>query len=552
MLRAPCRRADGHGRSRYSLDRMLFTTAATARLEGHQERQRRQGLLRDGPDVPQREYNKWYLDMMKKKVDPKKPEGMLQAKRMCIYNCERNQRGLPCVLKEVDDGTLVATCGIVHTQCGDERAEKRFFREDPEKSLAGVRAEEDVHEKSKELVRPITGAEIGRPDLDDLLCADADEDADEANWDPLRKANMRLNQCTVWFNCVQDRRPGAFYLTTDEILTARRALRAVCIRWAQRGGDANVAHSASPIFWAIGLALEMVARRVDGYTVPTPHMQGIVSLEGLHAYLEPRKGEAFWTDESDLCKTKVWAKGLRDAQRATERIKRRYARFDPLGDASARRNKMATLSQLLGQSGFFKDHERDVLHADIRALRAALVRAPLPWSQEEPTGTLIGVEPARFGLNTMYSKGAANVARSAEVGVAAMGARTGSTNTETETGTEAWARSSSAASDAVSEVRVRGRGRVELTRAQVSRARGRTQAGPWQRCPFPCHTPCVPTAAVPSVARADRTRTTPIRTWRRQSRLARLRRPARAARRGLARRLPQPTLMATHVAPPPR
>merc|ERR1719183_3185770 len=72
------------------------------------------------------------------------------------------------------------------------------------------------------------------------------------------------------------------------------------------------------------------------------------------------------------------------------------------------------------------------------------------------------------------------------------------------------ARSSSAASDAESEVRVRVGVRlrvlVELTRAQVSRARGRTQAGPWQRCPFPCHTPCVPNAAVPSVAL---TRTTP-------------------------------------------
>merc|ERR1719377_140260 len=92
--------------------------------------------------------------------------------------------------------------------------------------------------------------------------------------------------------------------------------------------------------------------------------------------------------------------------------------------------------------------------------------------------------------------------------------------------------SSSAASDAESEVRVRVGVRlrvlVELTRAQVSRARGRTQAGPWQRCPFPCHMPCVPNAAVPSVAL---TRTTPIRTWRRQSRLARLWRPARAALR---------------------
>ena len=50
-----------------------------------------------------------------------------------------------------------------------------------------------------------------------------------------------------------------------------------------------MAHSASPVFWAIGLALDMVSRRVDGYTVPTPDLQGVVSPEGLHAYLEPRK-----------------------------------------------------------------------------------------------------------------------------------------------------------------------------------------------------------------------------------------------------------------------
>ena len=219
---------------------------------------------------------------------------------------------------------------------------------------------------------------------------------------------------------------------------------------------------------------------------------------------------------------------------------------------------MATLSQLLGQSGFFKDHARAVLHEDVLALRAASVRAPLPWSQEAPAGTLmsqlVGVEPARFGLNTMKGKGAASVARSAEVGsevgVHAMGARAGSTNTETAAETEA--RSSPAASDAVSEARVGVRGRVELTRAQARRARGRTQAGPWQRCPFPCHTPCVPHAAVPSVARTDRTRTTPTRTWRRQSRLARSRRPARAARRGFASCLPQPSLTTTHAAPPPR
>jgi len=85
-----------------------------------------------------------------------------------------------------------------------------------------------------------------------------------------------------------------------------------------------------------------------------------------------------------------------------------------------------------------------------------------------------------------------------------------------------------------------GRARARLA-AKVSRARGRTQAGPRQDGPFLCPTPCVPNASVPNVARTNLTRTTPIRTWCRQSRLARLPRPARAARRGLARRLLQPT-----------
>ena len=72
-------------------------------------------------------------------------------------------------------------------------------------------------------------------------------------------------------------------------------------------------------------------------------------------------------------------------------------------------------------------------------------------------------------------------------------------------------------------------------RAQVSRARGRTQAGPRQDGPFLCPTPSVPDASVPSVARTNLTRTSPIRTWRRQSRLA----GARGARLDLLRQSPE-------------
>ena len=103
---------------------------------------------------------------------------------------------------------------------------------------------------AKELVS-IEGCEIGRPELDSVTLAaegeEGDDDGDNnLSWDVVKRANGRMNQVSVWFNCVRDQVPGAFYLTPDEELTARRALRAICVRWAQR--DCDVANSSSPVF----------------------------------------------------------------------------------------------------------------------------------------------------------------------------------------------------------------------------------------------------------------------------------------------------------------
>jgi hypothetical protein len=380
---------------------------------GHEERKRQKGLDRpgfEGTHMP--EFQDWYKERIGTTTSKRKNQHASSLHMgHCIYKCDVfRDKGFCMLSQNADDGFVVGECGLIHTQVCFEGAEKRFFQEDYEKSMGNVRAEEDMSAAGRELVS-IEGCDIGRPDLDDaaaFAAGDDEDDEDDAAWDVVRKANQRLNQATTWFKCMTDEAPGSFYLTPGEVLTARRALRAVCVRWAKRGCD--VANSSSPVFWAIGIALEMIARRREGFTVPTPYMQSIVSVEGLWRYLEPRKSEAFWTDESDFNKTRAWIHtrdqmGMRDAVRATQQAKRRYARLDALGSPMAQSQKLACLSQLLGQSGFFKGEERTTLHPSILSLHPATIRAPPPHAAPTTNmGVVWATERISFGLNTL-SKG---------------------------------------------------------------------------------------------------------------------------------------------------
>ena len=85
------------------------------------------------------------------------------------------------------------------------------------------------------------------------------------------------------------------------------ALKAACTQWAKEGGDD--AAFGSPVFWAIGLVMEMVAQRSAGYTMPTKELCDLVSLEGLHAYFKAHKGQATVTEESEFSATKARGKG---------------------------------------------------------------------------------------------------------------------------------------------------------------------------------------------------------------------------------------------------
>merc|ERR1740117_589121 len=131
----------------------------------------------------------------------------------------------------------------------------------------------------------------------------AEAEYDRSHFDPrevtnpewLRIVTNRLNQTMVWLAWLttSESQPGHLALTADEAATFQDVLRAACLAWVaarKRAGedaaddaddDADDAAPAadkdkddkedfgSPVFWAITIALGVVARRVGGFCVQT-------------------------------------------------------------------------------------------------------------------------------------------------------------------------------------------------------------------------------------------------------------------------------------------
>jgi len=274
---------------------------------------------------------------------------------LCNY-CEPQHNSKLCV---GSDGIQVCErCGIHHSQFASDEAETRCFSADDQATNNAKKRTEFYGDVERKHLVHIDHSEIGRA-------------VNDISTEALRRANNRLNQTAVWFPFLRDEIPGGFWLTAGEVMTARRALRAACVQWAIESAavpsppedtssdstpknpdvegveDENV---GSPVFWAIAMTLQMVSDRPNGYAMPTYELCDLVSLEGLHAYLSNFKGNALVTDESDFTKTR--ARGIGSVgQRSTETIKRRFARWDALGDAEKRATKMNTLNSLLERSG---------------------------------------------------------------------------------------------------------------------------------------------------------------------------------------------------------
>jgi len=250
--------------------------------------------------------------------------------------CKHCPASVVCLLNEDEDGVYVSRCGIVHTSFASEDVSARNFADDDQKTRdKRVQSTVMYDEQRRELVH-ISRSEVGEAARNDVL------------W----KAGNRLNQSTVWLKFVRDERPGCFWLTESEVTKARLALKAVCTRWVKEGGDE--AQFGSPVFWSIAMILEMVAQRAGGFTMPTPELCELCTMEGLHKLFRSKKGQAMVTDESEFSATKARGQAA-DAQREVNQVKWRHARFDELG--GSRQSKLATLSQLIQRAGIWPNPE---------------------------------------------------------------------------------------------------------------------------------------------------------------------------------------------------
>jgi hypothetical protein len=254
------------------------------------------------------------------------------GKRLCKY-CPASD---VCPLTEDEDGKWVSRCGIEHSSFASEDVSARNFAGD-DQATRDKRAQSSVmyDEQRRELVH-INTNQVG---------VDVEK---EVLW----KAGNRLNQTAIWLKFVRDERPGSFFLTSAEVTNAQLAMKAACTRWAKDGG--NETAFGSPVFWAIVIILEMVAKRPGGFNMPSPALRDLCTMDGLHEFFRARKGQAMVTDESEFSATRARGQSA-DAQRQVNHVKRRQARFDELGHA--RQGKIAILSQLIARARIWPNPE---------------------------------------------------------------------------------------------------------------------------------------------------------------------------------------------------
>ena len=187
-------------------------------------------------------------------------------------------------------------------------------------------------------------------------------------------ANNRMNQAMIWADLLREDHedPNGFAMPPDEVKEIKDILRKVCVTVAQRAPDDELGKEdpdegtntntdtglvlklGSPVLWTILLALEMIARRPEGFKVRRPEFQATATLEGMHEYLGRFQSRATRRYVEKLNFYTV-AKGVeaRLAQSSLDRAKTRNAAYVALGASPMRQAKIATLDHLLKKSGVF-------------------------------------------------------------------------------------------------------------------------------------------------------------------------------------------------------
>ena len=173
----------------------------------------------------------------------------------------------------------------------------------------------------------------------------------------LRMANLRLSQTMIWLRLLAETNHEVMEvlgiaLTTNEIALARDLVRAAVIQMVRQGGPPAQSDTTrqwgNPLFWAIAVAREVVARRDVGFAFYTRSgLEHEYTMRGILAYLERCVKFAMLADESQVTATRT-GKGQQNAQRKLDEGKWRKPRWYGLGSTKWRvKNKLKYLNELL-------------------------------------------------------------------------------------------------------------------------------------------------------------------------------------------------------------
>ena len=281
--------------------------------------------------------------------------------RIRQHKCPNSECEDPSAPPEVDaDGnSMCPSCGYV-----DENAA-------PELAGAGQQDISDVEGGNRRTFLQDGGADnrTGQEWQDDAnraLYVIEGRDVPKANEEQRWWANNRMNQSMVWADFMEADRgmPGGFAITHDEVRRIKDVLRVACIAVAKHAPNNDAGNEGddggrfgSPLVWTTLLALEMIARRPEGFMVATEAMQRTATLRALHLYMRKFQGTQAkrYVEMLNAFRTSVKGDEAKLAQRSLDRVKTRAAAWHPLGsDPAIVQAKVATLDKILKMSGAFE------------------------------------------------------------------------------------------------------------------------------------------------------------------------------------------------------
>lgn len=207
----------------------------------------------------------------------------------------------------------------------------------------------------------------------------------------LKTANMRYRQVRCWLEHLgQEGVPAGLglWLTSDEISTIETQARLASVQWAREGSDddhAQAGHAkASPVFWAIMLALQALAVRNESQRVEVKNAsfqlggkeydaRTFYTLIGIHEYFDKNFKSTKCEDKApqDVANTRVRGQLATAQRRYVDKQRTNVLRLDPLGNDEKRRNKAYTLDRLLRRAAAAAEYEQTKRHP----LRSSAQRA---------------------------------------------------------------------------------------------------------------------------------------------------------------------------------